>query len=154
MKTIPLTQGRVALVSDQDWFWLSQYKWYAHRINRCWYARTNIRVGFRQRNIKMHRLLLGFPTCRVDHRNCNGLDNRRCNLRRASNQQNVGNRRRNLNNKSGVKGVHWHKVGNAWCAKIGQNGKRIHLGLFKTRKAAARAYAKAAKKWFGNYARL
>jgi len=91
LKEIKLTQNKQAVISDQDWPLVRPHKWYANRIGELWYARTNIRLpDGRQRNIKMHRLILGLldsPQIEIDHRNRNGLDNRRCNLRIASRKQ-------------------------------------------------------------------
>src|ERR1039457_2930911 len=160
MRVIRLTQGKVALISDRDWSLVRWFKWYALKDkNGRWYARSNVPItgSGGQRNIKMHRLildLLGKPWIEIDHRNRNGLDNQRSNLRRACRKQNMGNRRKNDNNTSGIKGVHWHKVGGAWCAKIGRLGKRIHLGLFHTKREAAAAYRQAAKEYFGEFARV
>ncbi len=159
MKQIPLTQGKIALVGDRDYARVAKHKWYALRDkNGRRYARSNVPLpqSGGQRNIKMHRLILDLleqPQVEVDHRNRDGLDNRRCNLRRANRKDNMGNRQRNCNNTSGVKGVTWHKAGGAWCAKIGRAGKRIHLGLFSTKQKAAAAYRHAAEQWFGEFAR-
>jgi hypothetical protein len=102
--------------------------------------------------IKLHRLIL--PGCHeVDHINGNGLDNRRCNLRPAlgRNQSNVNRRR---DNTSGYKGVHIDKRWGHFVARIQVNGVRKSLGCYADPKQAAHAYDEAAKKFFGEFARL
>ena len=83
-KTIPLTQGKVAIVDDADFDWLNQWKWYAIHRRSIWYAETRDRST--GRCIRMHRLITKVqPDLQVDHRNRDGLDNRRCNLRCCTN---------------------------------------------------------------------
>jgi hypothetical protein len=82
MRKIPLTQGKFALVDDSDYAWLSQWKWHAHKDKngRLWYAERIDRTR-KPKIVKMHREILGTPKgLVVDHRNCNGLDNRRVNI--------------------------------------------------------------------------
>jgi hypothetical protein len=88
----------------------------------------------------------------VDHINLNGLDNRRDNLRLATNSQNNMNVRRYRNNKSGFKGVHLAK--GRWRASIRLNYKLYHLGYFDTPEEAYGAYCEAAKERFGEFARF
>mgnify|MGYP001579989416 CR=1 FL=1 len=83
-----------------------------------------------------------------------GLDNKKDNLRICTNSQNGMNRKLNNNNTSGHKGVHWHKFSKTWHARILMCKKRKHLGQFDTKKEAAIAYNKAAKEFFGEFARL
>ncbi len=119
MKTIPLTQGKVALVDDDDYAALSQVKWCAHEEGPRWYAvrRTCGKI------VRMHRaILVGSPT--VDHINGDGLDNRRCNLRATSRSLNALNRFRQANNVSGRIGVHFREERNKWMAYISIEGKR------------------------------
>lgn len=94
-----------------------------------------------------------WPKGKLDHVNCDPTDNRFSNLRLATDRQNAGNRKINKNNKSGIKGVHWHKYNRKWVAKIGINGKRKTLGNFDRKEDAAKAYRKAAKEYFGDFAR-
>ena len=90
----------------------------------------------------------------VDHINGNPLDNRKSNLRICTNAENQRNRGVNKNNTSGYKGVCWAKQNKKWKARIKHNGKLIHLGYYKDKEEAARAYDKKAKELHGEYAYL
>ena len=150
-KEISLTQGKVALVSDQDYAELSRYKWYAQRAKYTWYARRKVQIGYKkQATIVMHRQILGVdgPT-EIDHIDHDGLNNTRENLRlctRSENQQN----RRVLPGKS--KGVTWHRREKKWYVHIGLDGKRKHVGRFDSLDEATAAYDAAAKKYYGEFA--
>lgn len=147
---IPLTRGKVAIIDNEDAALISQYKWQADRDGRTWYARRTISLpGGGRKTQKMHQLITGHP--RTDHRNGDGLDNRRANLRRATKAQNNRNRRKTIGY-SKYKGVGWHE--NRWCAQIKVNGKKIHLGRFISEEDAARAYDAAARREFGEFAAL
>ena len=102
----------------------------------------------------LHRLLLSPPDgYEVDHINGNSLDNRRCNLRLCTRQQNNGNQRPRRHS-SIYKGVYWNKEHQKWQAKITVNYRNIDLGRYKDEEAAAEAYAKAARRHFGEFACL
>ena len=98
----------------------------------------------------LHRVILGEPEGVIDHINGNPLDNCRQNLRVCTNQQNLFNRGKNSNNKSGYKGVSWNKQEQKWRAKI--NGK--HLGYFDSAEEAHRVYVRSAQELHGEYARF
>jgi hypothetical protein len=101
-------------------------------------------------HILMHRVLCNTPKGKqTDHRNGNGLDNRRMNLRVATKTQNMQNRRKLTKASSQFKGVHWHKQHRKWCAVI--QGR--HIGLFHVEMEAALAYEARAKKAFGKFFR-
>lgn len=157
MKTILLTQGKVALVDDEDFERLNQFKWHAYKDFRTYYAARNVpRLGGGYRRSTMHREILGLtdPKIKADHKNGSGLDCRRDNLRIASNVQNGANRLKFRGRTSSrFKGVHRHLCGK-WCASIRFQGVPYHLGLHKTEEAAARAYDKAATEKFKAFAKL
>jgi hypothetical protein len=102
----------------------------------------------------MHRQLLGLtdPSEQVDHRNHDGLDNRRENLRPCTNQQNQHNQRKRAGCTSRYKGVHWDFRNGSWRAAIKAEGRTIHLGRFQDEDDAARAYDDAARRLFGEFA--
>jgi hypothetical protein len=115
-------------------------------------------IGVRKKVYFAHRLAwLWFygewPKGEVDHINCDGTDNRIVNLREATPTQNSYNRTRRKDNKSGIKGVSWSKRSGRWLAHISHQGKAIHVGLFDTKEQAAAAYAEAAKRLHGAFAR-
>src|SRR5271157_1434079 len=101
----------------------------------------------------MHRFVLDVYSP-VDHRDGNGLNNQRRNLRKATKSQNGQNRDKQANNTSGFKGVSWHSASNRWVAQITIDKKRTHLGLFVDKEKAACAYNKAAKLHYGSFAKL
>ena len=153
--TVNLTQDKVAIVDADDFEWLSEFKWYAHERGRTWYARR-AQSG---KTVFMHRAILchhGYDLTagEVDHINGNGLDNRKANLQIISHAENIRKSRTQINNKSGYKGVYWHKRDQRWQAFIEVYNVRKYLGSFKTKIAAALAYDVAAKKYFGTFAKL
>ena len=156
MKQIKLTREKYALVDDEDYEWLNQWKWYANKGGNTYYAVRNMRCKNGKRTIvTMHREILKPKKELVcDHINGNGLDNRRENLRICTQAENLYNRQPQKNTLSGFKGVHWHNRDKLWQARITCNHKRINLGFFKRQVDAARAYNKAALLYHGTFARL
>ncbi len=146
---IPLTQGKVALIDDEDWPLVAGFKWYAHRNRRTMYV-EHCDGRF---NVKLHRLITSAaPGVEVDHRNGDGLDNRRSNLRVATRSQNRCNGITRMN-KSGYKGVTVRSSGRCH-AVVTVQGRRLFLGSFSTPEDAARAYDAAARELHGEFARL
>jgi hypothetical protein len=157
-REIPLTRGLVALVDDEDYDWLTQWKWQAMCAGRNFYASRDVRVGPRCLNqrvrILMHREVVGVgPEMEVDHRNLRTLDNRRENLRAATRAQNVRNRNSHRGSTSRFKGVFWDTQYSAWHARIVVDGKVTFLGRFRDEIEAAKAYDVAAIIQFGEFAR-
>jgi hypothetical protein len=151
MREIPLTQGKVALVDDEDYERLSCHKWRALRNKNRWYA---MRDGG-GRKILMHREIMGAPQgLQVDHIDGNGLNNQSCNLRICTNAENQHNQGVRSSNTSGFKGVSWYKRYRKWQVAIRIDGERKYLGYFSNKVEAARAYDNAAKRYHGEFARL
>jgi hypothetical protein len=161
MQKISLTQGQNAVVDDQDYEWLMQWKWCAQKSLRSfgavWYA-TRLSPRPIRVKISMHREIArraNFPLSKqYDHRDGDGLHNWRDNIRPATTQQNAGNRRKIFGCSSRYKGVCWNKHVKKWMAFIQDNHKTTYLGYFIYEVDAAIAYDVEAQKRFGEFARL
>ena len=102
----------------------------------------------------LHRFIMGTPpNMLTDHINMDKLDNRECNLRICNDSGNMQNRDELITNKSGFKGVYYHKQTGKWASSITSKGIKKHIGLFDTPKEAAQAYNNIAIKLHGEYAR-
>lgn len=156
MRRIELTQGQVALVDDEDFDYLNQWKWTAiFDSNKKWYAlRADYSTG-KRKTVKMHRLIMKAPdNMQVDHVDLyNTLDNRKHNLRLATKSQNMRNRGKQSNNRSGYKGVSWSRQNKKWYAWIGINGKTHSIGHFDDIEEAAYIYDQFALQLHGEFAR-
>lgn len=149
---ISLANGGFAEIDESDLALVSAHRW-TFSVHRCGirYARTKIDGKV----VLMHRLILGCDeSLEVDHRDGNGLNNRRTNLRPCTHQQNIANRRKLAPATSAFKGVFWETRRGAWCANIRVQGRKKHLGYFEEETEAARAYDVAAKQGFGEFARI
>ena len=160
---VELTRGQVALISRRDVSLIRRYSWSARRDSKTgrFQAIAGVYLGggrkhARVKTFLMHRVILGVddPKVFVDHKNGDTLDNRRCNLRRCTNQQNQFNRGLSTNATSGYKGVWRHKGTGRWQANICHNRKKHYLGLHNTAEEAAKAYNVTAKRLYGKFARL
>jgi hypothetical protein len=107
----------------------------AHRV--CWYLKTG-----------------KWPEHDIDHEDTNKDNNKWKNIRNATDSQNQANRKIQKNNTSGYKGVSWHKRHGKYVASIEVRGKAIWLGCHASKELAGAAYAAAAKKHFGEFARV
>ena len=155
MKKIPLTRGQYAIVDDIDYGKLMKYKWQCAKSAGYCYASRAKWNGKYCSSVQMHRQILNAPKNKyVDHINGNGLDNRRKNLRIATNSQNLMNSKIFNTNTSGYRGVGWDKKEKKWKARITQNQKHKFLGYYLTKEDAAKAYNHAAKKLFGSFAKV
>jgi hypothetical protein len=153
VKEIGLRGGGVALVDDEDFDLLSQWQW-STRADAPYPYRM---VGYRaaRRAVFMHRAILPPPDgMEVDHVNGDIFDNRRANLRLATRSQQNQNQR--PKSKHGYKGVLFHSkcTGHPWQARITVDGRNLSLGYYVSIELAARAYDAAARKHWGEFARL
>lgn len=149
MKEIILTQGKVALVDDEDYEKVSQYKWHAQKGHNTFYA---VRSVWKSNKIQMHKFIMNANF--IDHKDGSGLNNQKENLRVCNNTENSRNCKLTYNSTTGYKGVHWDKNNKKYQVEIMVNRKHIFLGRFVDIIEAAKAYDKAALKYFGEFARL
>jgi len=157
MKKIKLTRGYSAEVDNKDYEWLNSFKWHAQLslrkdgTVRTVYANRDTHSADGARTTqRMHCLIMGAKG--IDHRDGNGLNNRRYNLRPATITQNGGNQKLSGKNSSGYKGVSWCKRDKKWVAKTQVNGNHVYLGRFTDILDARNAYDVAALKYFGPFA--
>jgi hypothetical protein len=150
MKEIKLTKGQVALVDDEDFEYLNQWKWCALKNKHTFYVTRGINHKLEngkiyKEYIYMHRLILNTPKglC-TDHINHNGLDNRKENLRIVTQRGNM----QNLKLKPKYVGI-WKNY-NKYVASLRINGKHKYLGNFNTPEEAQEAYYKAANELDNN----
>ena len=156
MKSIPLTQGRFALIDDDDFDKVVAYRsWHAVESRGTFYARTNVHCKDGHWTLlPMHRLIMGVSgNLQVDHKNGDGLDNRKENLRVCTQGENAKNRRRSSLSTSPFKGVSFRKRERRWVARVNSNGKRLWLGMYSTAEEAARVYDAKAREVYGAFAR-
>ena len=146
MKRIPLTQDKFAIVDDEDFAWLSKYKWCANWSpwTKSFYAMRSSKIKKGNRHpISMAREILGLKygdKLQADHIDHDTLDNRRLNLRAVTSRQNHFN----LKN---ARGYHWQKANKKYHAAIKLNGKPIYLGVFSKASDARNAYLQAKKQY-------
>jgi hypothetical protein len=161
VREIPLSKGYIALIDECDFERVAQYKWtvvlgYGDVRNRTPYAYRADRSTGKQVNILLHRFILNAPKgMRVDHKDLNGLNCTRKNLRLCTASQNQHNRDKQANNTSGYKGVSSSGVkAGRFRAVIRVNDRTRHLGVFDTALEAARCYDEAAARLHGEFAKL
>lgn len=144
---IPLTKNQFAIVDKEDFKVLNQFKWHYSGVG---YAARDVRENKKYKKIAMHRFLMNPPEGMiVDHINSNKLDNRRSNLRICTQKENV------YNSKSkGYSKVTNRPLKKPYAARIMFNYKQIHLGYFATAREAQDIHNIAAKKYFGEFAKM
>lgn len=149
---ITLTKGYEAIIDAVDVPLAHEKHWFAHRNRQAVYAATMVqRADGSRMMLYLHATLTGYDM--TDHVDGDGLNNRRSNLRPATQVQNLWNQRKPVNNTSGFKGVSWNKEKARWRAQIRFNGPRVHLGYFDTPEAAHAAYVEASARLHGEFGR-
>lgn len=162
MKTIPLSRGLEAIIDDEDFERVGQYKWSAlmpanpGKSGKTPYAHRYRKINGEWEHISLHRFIMNaIKGVQVDHVDGNGLDNRKSNLRLCTHVQNSMNRKGW--SKHGLKGVSLVKgctPPREWMASIRVNTKLVYIGLYASKIDAAIAYNIAALKYFGEFSRL
>jgi len=153
---IPLTQGKVAIIDDDDFALVAPYKWSAARCPKSpdvFYARCSFIENGKSCRIGMHRHILGLTIgdgLEVDHADGDGLNNSRSNIRVCTHAENMKNKRKRRNSSTPFKSV--YPVGKRYQARITVDGKRINLGMFDTAEEGHAAYVLAAETLHGEYA--
>lgn len=161
MKKIQLSKGKFAIVDDEDFEWLNQWKWHTSgsEVSK-FYAARDVYPGRTSdgkrihKRIYMHKQIMEFPRDEVDHINGDSLDNRKENLRITDHKHNGYNLKLYKNNKSGYKGVQFHKHIKKWMACIRVDRKLKHLGYFTTPEEAAKAYNIASRQYHKDFGRV
>jgi len=138
-KEIPLTQGKTALIDDEDFDEVAKYKWCARKSGNTWYAYRDIYSSGKRTAIGMHRAINKTPrNFDTDHKNGNGLDNRKCNLRSVTHRQNLQNQKNRKGKSSVFPGVCFRD--GKWAAHITIDGSLKFLGHFPSEGIAFHFY--------------
>lgn len=160
-RLVPLTQGKFAIVDEEDYEISARFPWYIQNTRRSSYAICKMYIGSIggkscSAYMSLHRLIMRPASgMDIDHLNHNGLDCRKKNMRICTRQQNACNRRSNrqVKEKSSLyKGVSWHKRLRQWQSGIAVNKRDVHLGYFDLEIDAAKAYDRVAIAHFGEFA--
>jgi hypothetical protein len=156
-RRIDLGEGEFTIVDAADYYRYGKFKWSVVGTGRNLYAVRNVKVGPKLTKIvRLHREIMNAPRgILVDHKNNDGLDNLRSNLRLATHSQNQCNKRKTGSKTSSkFRGVYFDKRRVQWQGYIRYNGKRMYLGKFNDETAAARAYDRAAREYHKEFAKL
>jgi len=149
-KKIKLMTGGFTIVDIDDYYKYKDYNWTKRGGN---YAGRVFHMKGKQKTILLHREILNAkPGQLVDHINGDPLDNRKSNLRFCTRSKNAMNCKIHKHNTSGYKGV--SRCGKKWRAYIVKNNKQKHIGIFKTKEEAAKAYNQEALRLFGEFAKI
>lgn len=143
---------KYAFCDIEDWNELKKFSWSLKLDGRTFYAKTHFP---RNSSTLMHRMILKCANLNesvVNHKDHNGLNNRRNNLEICSRLDNSRFRQKPITNSTGFKGV--QKRGKKFVAKIKKFGKSIWIGTYKNIRNAALAYNREAKRQFGKFAKL
>ncbi len=145
MKTISLTQNKVAIVDDEDFDYLNQLKWYAHKDykTKTFYAARSVYLkNGKSTTEQMHRLILNPPQgMQIDHIDGNGLNNQKSNLQIVTPRANCQNL--HIKKSSHFPGVTWHKGSKCWQSQIRIDGRYKYLGIFTDEEKAHQRYMEA-----------
>ena len=142
--------GTKILVDEDDFIFLSRYKWKISHTGKKYYAVTTLSGGQR-----MHRIIMKAKEGQIiDHINGNGLDNRKENLRFCTNAENIRNKGLTKRNKTGFKGVYWCDTSKKFISSITFENKQRKIGSFDCPFKAARAYDSEAIKLHGEFANI
>lgn len=149
---VPLSKGLSAIIDIEDVDRICQYNWWCSHLG---YAMREVRLNNNKiKIILMHRIILNAKDNEfIDHINSNRIDNRKQNLRIATNSENQHNSKLPVTNTSGYKGVAWSDHAGGWIACISIEGKLSKIGLYATAKEAATAYDIAATTYYGEFAK-
>jgi hypothetical protein len=155
-RRIYLGEGEWTIVDSADYYRLGNFKWHIKGNGKKFYVVRSAKNGpGRTKLLGLHREITNAPKgLLVDHRNGNTLDNRKANLRLATASQNMQNVQKKKNTSSRFIGVSFIKSAGRWAAQIRAKGKDRWLGTFDFEIDAAHAYDEAAKKYYGEFARL
>lgn len=165
---VKLTNDVVMYTDAADWYgWLQRYRWRAKNLHSQWVACTDVPTVNGRITVYYHRMVAfkyalikdlheDIIVDHIAHKNVEDMiiDNRKENLRLATQQENSQNRRKINNSSSQYKGVYWNQSAGKWRAEITIDGKPKHLGYFEEEEVAAQAYDNAARKSQGEWARL
>ena len=149
MKEISLTKGKVAIVDDEDFEYLNQWKWsfdgsYATRSK---HIKIN-KNKYKSKKVYLHHLLVDRSNGVIDYKKRNKLDNRRLNVRVVSVASNIRNGKLRKNNKSGITGVYFDKNKHKWLSQIMVNKKHISLGAYESKELAIKAREQGENKYY------
>jgi hypothetical protein len=145
---IHLQDGASTIIDTADYHLVSNRRW-------CKDNEGYVSSSWPRPAVRMHAVILGTPKgTRTDHKDHDGLNNRRSNMRLASAAQNAANMETPQHNTSGFKGVSWHKSRGKWRAYAKKDRRQIYLGYFINLEDAARAYDTKAIELWGPFAKL